>query len=154
MYLDTVYTAMVSKVLETIDIVSTTVDVWTAQHRSFLGMIVHWINPRTLKRCKAAIACTRMMGQHTCDVLACKIEQVHASYSLTEKVCATITDNGSNFVKVFTVFSDSNDSTPTPVEDPEEETEEDTTFESVDELLTVDSEETNIDDNLTQVHAV
>ena len=76
-YLDTVNNAMASKVKqtpETIDIVSTAVDVWTA------WITVHWIDPRMLKRCKTAIACTRMMGQHTYDVLACKIEQVHASY--------------------------------------------------------------------------
>ena len=47
-YLDTVYDSMVSKVkktLETVDIVSTTVDVWSAHHRSYLGMTVHWIDP-------------------------------------------------------------------------------------------------------------
>ena len=141
-FTDTVYDSMVSKVkktLETVDTVSTTVDVWTAHHQSYLGMTVHWIDPHTLKRCKAAIACARMMGRHTYDVLACKIEQVHASYSLTGKVCATITDIGSNFVKAFTVYSDSSDSAAAPLEDPEEETEDDTAFENVDELLTFDS---------------
>ena len=44
------------------------------------------------------------MGQHIYDVLACKIEHVHASYSLTGKVCTTIIDNGSNFVKAFAVY--------------------------------------------------
>lgn len=77
-----------------------------------------------MKRCKAAIACVRIKGRHTYDVLACKIEQIHASYSLTGKVCATITDNGSNFVKAFSVYSllDSSDTTVTIAEDVEEET--------------------------------
>ena len=103
LHLDKVYDLILSKIkqmLEKIDVVCTTVDVWTAHHRSYLGMTVHWIDPHTLKRHKAAIACTRMRGRHTYDVLACKIEQVHTSYSLAGKVCATITDNGSNFVKV------------------------------------------------------
>ena len=150
-HLDTVYDPMVSKIkktLETVDIVLTVVDVCTAHHRSYLGMIVHWIDPHTLKRCKTAIACMR---QHTYDILACKIEQVHASYSLTGKVCATITDNGSNFVKAFAVCSDSSDSVAIPLEDAEQETEDDAAFEDVGELLTFDSEETNIDDDLTQV---
>ena len=89
------------------------------------------------------------MGRHTYmyDVLASKIEQVHASYSLVGKVCATITDNGSNFVKAFTVYSDSANDTAEDVE-PEGE---DVAFEDIDELLTLDPEETNIDDDLTRV---
>jgi len=70
-YLDTVYDSMVDKVkntLQKIGIVSTTVDVWTAHHRSFLGITAHWIDPDTLQRCKAAIACARMIGRHTYDV--------------------------------------------------------------------------------------
>ena len=51
-------------------------------------------------------------------------------------------------MKAFTVYSDS---TATPLEDVEEETEDDVVFENVDELLTFDCEETNIDDDLTQV---
>ena len=149
-HLDKVYDSMLGKVkqvLEVVDVVCTTVDVWTAHHRSYLGMTAHWIDPKTLQRQKAAIACTRMMGRHTYDVLASKIEQVHASYSLVGKVCATITDNGSNFVKAFTVFSDSANDTAEDVE-PEGE---DVAFEDIDELLTLDPEETNIDDDLTQV---
>jgi len=62
----------VKKTLQKVD-VSTTVDVWTAYHRSFLGMTVHWIDSDTLKRCKAAIACARMMGRHTYDILASNV---------------------------------------------------------------------------------
>jgi len=87
-YLDTVYDPMVDKVkktLQKVDIVSTTVDVWTAHHRSFLDMTVHWIEPDTLQRCKAAIACARMIGQHTYDVLAYKVEQFMQAIVLLEK---------------------------------------------------------------------
>ena len=44
-HLDKVYDSMVSKVKQTlkaVDTVSTTVDVWMAHHRSYLGMTVHW----------------------------------------------------------------------------------------------------------------
>ena len=96
-HLDKVFDTMVSKVkqtLEAVDTVLTTADVWTAHHRSYLGMNVHWIDSHILKHCEAAIACVRIKRRHTYDVLACKIEQIHASYSFTKKVHATITDNG------------------------------------------------------------
>ena len=62
-------------------------------------------------------------------------------------MCATITDNGSNFVKAFTAYSDSASET---VEDTELKG-EDVVFEDMDELFSVDPEETNIDDDLTKV---
>lgn len=149
LHLDGVYDSMLSKIkqiLEKIDVVCTTVDAWTAHHRSYLGMTAHWIDPHTLNQHKAAIACTRITGRHTYDVLASKIEQVHASYSLAGKVCAVITDN---FVKAFTVLSDSASANCT-TEDVEEDG-EDVAFENVDELLSLDPEGTNIDEDLTQV---
>ena len=97
--------------LDVIDAVSTTANVWTGHNRSYLGMTAHWINPITLMRCKAALCCTRVVGRHTYDVLAAKIEHVHSSYGLTRKVTATVTDNRSNFVKAFTTYSVT-DSTP------------------------------------------
>ena len=83
----------------------TIADVWTAHNKSFFGMIINWIDPRTLQRCKAAICCTRLVGRHTYDALASKIESIHRSYSLNGKVTATVTDNGSNIVKAFKTFS-------------------------------------------------
>ena len=139
--------------LEAVDTVSTTVNVWTAHHRSYLGITVHWIDSHTLKHCKAAIACVRIKGHHIYDVFACKMEQIHAaSYCLTGKLRATIIDNGSNFIKAFSVYSllDSSDIAVTIAEDAEEET-EDVAFEDVGELLTLDLEEMNTDDDLTQV---
>ena len=134
--MDKLYDAMMKKVkeiLETVDFVSATVDVWTAHNRSYLGMTVYWINPITLKRCKAAIACIRVTGHHTYDALANKIEHVHASYGLTGKVTATVTDNALNFVKAFTVFhqspqdfsSISTDAAIPLIEENSEETEQD-----------------------------
>ena len=41
----------VKEALEAVDGVSTTADVRTANHRSYLGMTVHWIDTDTLKRC-------------------------------------------------------------------------------------------------------
>lgn len=102
------YDVMMKKIKETLGIaenVSTMADVWTAHQRSYLGMTVHWINDKSLKRQKAAIACVRITGRHTYDILAGKIEEVHRRFGLQGKISATVTDNGSNFVKAFTSFS-------------------------------------------------
>ena len=107
-HLHEVYKEMEKKVreaLENIDSVSTTADVWTAHNCTYFEMTVHWIDPVGLRCCKAAICCIRIVGRHTYDVLAAKIEHIHCVYSLNGKVTATVTDNGSNFVKAFTTFS-------------------------------------------------
>ena len=88
------------------------------------------------------------------------VEQIHNFYGLAGKITATITDNGSNFVKAFTVFHhsslDSSSATAEEIptlsmdEDPEESLEntdtEDVIFENMDQMLTVDTE-----NDLTQV---
>ena len=52
----------------------------------------------------AALACKRVRGRHTYDVIANEIEQIHSAYGLSHKVTACVTDNGSNFVKAFRMF--------------------------------------------------
>ncbi|CAD6220035.1 GSCOCG00011541001-RA-CDS, partial [Cotesia congregata] len=49
-----------------------------------------------------AIACRRFPGIHSYDRVAKMIEEIHQSFEINQdKVVATITDNGSNFVKAF-----------------------------------------------------
>lgn len=71
---------------------------------------------------------------------------------LERYVRATITGNRSNFVKAFLVYSslDSSYTAVTIAEVTEEET-EDVVFEDASKLLTLDLEETNTDDDITQV---
>ena len=163
LHLDKAFDEMEKKVkatLEGIDSVSTTADVWSAHHQSYFGMTVHWINPVNLKRFKAAICCARIVGRHTYDVLAAKIEHIHSVYGLNGKVTATVTDNGSNFVKAFATFSlPATDHTSTSSdtslsltsamqEDSLDLDEEEATFRSVCDSLTLDQ---GREDDLTQV---
>ena len=107
-HLDKVFDAMelkLKEILEGVDFVSMTADVWKSCNKGFFGMTVHWIDPSTLKRCKAAISCSQLTGHNTYDILVEKIESVHCQFGLNGKVTATITDNGSNFVKAFKTFS-------------------------------------------------
>lgn len=49
-----------------------------------------------------AIACRRFPGTHSYDRIAKMIEEIHQSLEINrDKVVATVTDNGSNFVKAF-----------------------------------------------------
>ena len=69
-------------------------------------MTAHWTNPRSFKGEKAAIACRRIKGRHTNDLVASEIKRVHSAFGLTQKVIATVTSNGSNFIKAFRVYEE------------------------------------------------
>ena len=93
----------IKKAVSSIEYVATTTDCWTARRRSFIGLTAHWIDPTTLKRHSAALACKRLKGSHTFDVLASAIDEIHASFGIRDKVIKPTTDNGSNFLKAFSV---------------------------------------------------
>ncbi|XP_067248588.1 zinc finger BED domain-containing protein 4-like isoform X1 [Chanodichthys erythropterus] len=94
----------ITETLQDVQTVCTTADIWTAHHRSFMGITCHWIEPETLDRKSAALACERTRGRHTYDVIAAKVSQIHAEFQIQGKVSATVTDNGSNFVKAFSEY--------------------------------------------------
>ena len=143
-YLDNCYKEMeieLKQQFETVEFVSTTADIWSSHNKSYMGMTAHWIDPADFSRKKAALACKRIKGRHTYDVVAEAIEEVHSAYGLTHKVTATVTDNGSNFVKAFKVYeaqpaaSDSEDEGGD-----EEEQDEEVTFTNVREVLSSDQD--------------
>ncbi len=69
-----------------------------------------------------------MIGSHTHDVIAAAIDSVHKEFGIASKVNCTITDNGSNFLKAFKVFSCSSSTAPN-----EAENSQDFDFQDVDE---------------------
>ncbi|KYN21167.1 hypothetical protein ALC57_06461 [Trachymyrmex cornetzi] len=85
-----------------VNYICTTADIWTSHSRRFMGVTVHWIDEKSLKRISYAIACRRFSGSHTHDRIANILNEIHLKYEITrEKLIATVTDNGSNFVKAF-----------------------------------------------------
>lgn len=92
-----------SKLID-VDTVCTTSDIWSVQDRSFFGVTCHWIDNSTLERHSAALACTRLKGGHTYDVVAAKLNEIHAEHKIHTKDKSTVTENGSNFVKAFREF--------------------------------------------------
>ena len=77
--------------------VATTTDCWTSSAKSYIGVTVHWFD-KDLKRQSAALACRRLRGSHSHDLLAKSLNEIHSEYGIRSKVCRTTTDNGSNFV--------------------------------------------------------
>ncbi|KAA0198449.1 hypothetical protein HAZT_HAZT010698 [Hyalella azteca] len=84
--------------------VATTADCLSAHNRSYLGMTGHSLDPKTLTRQHAVLACSRLRWHHTFDVLAEAIVDTHYKFHLQDKVTRTTTDNGSNFVNAFVQF--------------------------------------------------
>ena len=88
----------------TVDRVCTTADCWTSRRRSFLGITVHWIDNETLERKGCCLAVRQVTGRHTYDVLAKLMSAINEEFAISNKICFTVTDSGSNFVKAFKHF--------------------------------------------------
>lgn len=93
-----------------------------------MGVTAHWINPNNMEREKAALACIRFKGHHTHDAIAVELDNIHSTYGITHKITATVTDNGSNFVKAFKRYQ--------PLEENDSEDDEDeVTFTDINDAL-------------------
>lgn len=116
------------KSFDKLEYISTTADIWTAHNKSYMGVRTHWINPNNMEREKAALACRRFKGHHTHDAIAVELDNIHSTYGITHKIRATVTDNGSNFVKAFKRYQ--------PLEESDsEDNEDDVTFTDINDAL-------------------
>lgn len=128
-----IVTDNVKKNIQNSKYVCTTADIWSAKRRSFFGVTGHWFD-KDLKRKSAALACRRFYGTHSFDRIAEILEDIHLQYELkNEKIVATVTDNGSNFVKSFKEFSSTGNIQEIMAEEREEYLEKD--------IFSLDSEE-------------
>lgn len=84
---------------------ATTADGWSAAGRSFLGVTVHFICPRTRERKSLVLACRAMTQKHTFSYLAELLTDVHKNFEIADKVVRTTTDNAANFCKAFRMFA-------------------------------------------------
>ncbi|XP_061582587.1 uncharacterized protein LOC133448250 isoform X2 [Cololabis saira] len=96
--------------LGNINHVATTTDCWSAHQKSYIGVTCHWIDGETFERGSVVLACKRLKGSHTFDVLAGVLDDIHCQYKIRGKVVRTTTDSGSNFVKAFSVFGEQSQS--------------------------------------------
>lgn len=64
-------------------------------------MTIHWLDHDTLERKSKGLACHRLEGRHTYDVLARAIEMVLFEFNIQDKTTCIVTDNARNFEKAF-----------------------------------------------------
>lgn len=79
-------------------------------------MTAHWLDPTSRKREHAVLACRRLQGHHTFDILAAAMADIHFRFNIQDKVTRTTTDNAANFKKAFVQFSSESDVLPDVVE--------------------------------------
>ncbi|XP_076057324.1 uncharacterized protein LOC143034865 [Oratosquilla oratoria] len=83
--------------------VATTADTWAVENRVFIVMTGHWIG-KDLRRQHCTLACREIKEKQTSDHLAQAITDIHQEFGLANKVLATTTDNGANYVAAFRHF--------------------------------------------------
>ncbi|XP_030288346.1 uncharacterized protein LOC115590972 [Sparus aurata] len=115
-----------------VEFIGTTTDCWTAHRKGFIGVTAHWIQPTSLQRCCAALACKQLKGPHNFTALADALTEIHTEFNIRDKIVRTTTDSGSNFVKAFRVYGvtedENNNAEPLgaePDQSGEEDSEED-----------------------------
>lgn len=60
---------------------------------------------KSKKRVSVALACQRFKGTHSYDRITDLIQKINTAFGLSaKKLVASVTDNGSNFVKAFRTF--------------------------------------------------
>uniref|UniRef100_A0A1A8ALZ5 Transposase n=1 Tax=Nothobranchius furzeri TaxID=105023 RepID=A0A1A8ALZ5_NOTFU len=89
--------------MNVVEYIATTADCWTAHRRSFTA---HWIEPGTMERCSAALACKQLKGPHTFSALAGALNDIHTEYKIHDEIVRTTSDNGSNFINAFPVYGE------------------------------------------------
>jgi len=102
--INNMYLSMIDNIISTLGnvmYVATTADCWSKGKRGYLGVTCHWIDSNSLQRHSVSLACSRIKGRHTYDVVASALYKIHATYKIQNKIVATTTDSGSNFVKAF-----------------------------------------------------
>lgn len=84
--------------------VSLTSDIWSNRHKSYLGVTLHYIDQTTFKRVSKLISCARFKGVHSGLNIASELQAIVHEFELDNKMVATATDNGSNFVRALKDF--------------------------------------------------
>lgn len=87
-----------------------TSDIWSCKNRSFLGINGHYIDENTLERRSHVLSCNYFPAPHNFETITERFQLLYHQFDIRPScVRATITDNGSNFLKAFRVYGLNND---------------------------------------------
>ncbi|KAG0712929.1 Zinc finger BED domain-containing protein 1 [Chionoecetes opilio] len=91
--------------LDKVEHVATTADSWSSHRRAFLGSTVHWIDPVTLQRKSATLACRELTESQTGEMLARNLHEIFTDHNIADKITGCTTDNGRNYISAFEQFA-------------------------------------------------
>ena len=85
--------AEIKKKLKSVDYISSTIDCWTSKivKKSFLSITLHYLEEWQSKFIELGIY--NIVGAHTADVLASKVQGIFKYYKIDEKIISLVTDN-------------------------------------------------------------
>lgn len=121
--------AHLCELLQMLDWICLTVDVWSTKHRSFIGVTAHGIDSQSYEQKSVALCCTRFPHPHTGENIAEQMQLLYAIYNLTQsKVTYAVMDNPANFRKAFREYGTNNSTFDEYVEHSHEQIEKDTDY--------------------------
>lgn len=79
--------------LNQISSVSAAIDVWRVRQKTFMSVVINWIDSSDYRRTSSVIACDVITSSTSSEELLERIKQIYSDYGISDKVVATVTNN-------------------------------------------------------------
>lgn len=73
--------------------ISTAIDVWSVNEKTYLLVIINWVDPNHFQRISSVIACEIFTESISSDAITERIQQIYTEFEITDKIVATVTNN-------------------------------------------------------------
>ena len=83
------------------DSISVQLDGWSANQHGYIGLIISYIIPSSMKRCNVTLACRRFDTSHTGEALAGWLMEELEQWNISEKFTVLVTDSAANMLKMM-----------------------------------------------------
>ncbi|XP_055309472.1 uncharacterized protein LOC129573192 isoform X2 [Sitodiplosis mosellana] len=83
--------------LKAVSSVSTAIDVWTVRQKTFMSVIVNWIDSKDFQRVSNVIGCEIFNGSETTQSLFERLQKIYCEYDLSNKIVASVTNNNPQY---------------------------------------------------------